>query len=459
MAWAGRRSENIASVYLLFHLFDKSDFAHFWEACHSIHLAPDDFSSQGDFETYVRDSLGFVLDDEHLRELRYQKAANDLALDLIFEGHEQEAGRLRNLPYGAGFAQERAKHEYSKDPEDVLQFHLLQRSYQDLTEHGKSASDSNEISAETLKRLRETLQNQNAPDSGTRYTPENLFASPDFRALAALRYIVAFSRKLGITSPLDPVLSYPLGVNAISLEEAVDAYQAFQDGGIYHTRFGQPQLYIQKITSADGDVIFEDHAEREQVLTDQTRYNLEAILGAVVRGGTGQQIGRELRLPSVNDTTQGGIVPAFGKTGTTNDYRNAAFLGYIAAPSDGGKSFDPFSGFVIGVYSGFDNNTPMSRPGFRGTGAMAAVPAWLSIAQSLVKLEDYSYQDSGSSETGEAPLFEQDKYKRYVVSRRTGLPVAGDTSSAPGYADDLSDEMSSAVPEATGVTSLWIREP
>ncbi len=457
MAWAGRRSENIASVYLLFHLFDKSDFTHFWEACHAIHLAPDNFPSQADFETFVRDSLGLVLDDEHFHELRYRKAVNDLALDLIFEGHEPEAERLRGLPYGAGFARERERS--GKSSEDQLQARLLQRSYLDLIDRGKSASDSNEISAETLKRLRDMLQNQSTADTGTRYTPENLFASTDFRALAALRYIVDFSRKLGITSPLDPVLSYPLGVNAISLCEAVDVYQAFQDGGVYRTRFGQPQLYIQKITDADGQVIFEDRAERQQVITDRTRYELGSILGAVVRGGTGQRIGRELRLPGGNDTLTGAVVPAFGKTGTTNDYRNAAFLGYVSAPAEDGKSFDPSTGYTIGVYSGFDNNTPMSRAGFRGTGANAAVPAWLGIAQSMVKLKDYSLSDSGSPETGEAPLFEQEKYKRYVVSRRTGLPiVTADSSSASAYADDLADELSAAAPEASGVISFWIRE-
>ncbi len=152
------------------------------------------------------------------------------------------------------------------------------------------------------------------------------------------------------------------------------------------------------------------------------------------------------------------MVPAFGKTGTTNDYRNAAFFGYVAAPRDDGKGFDPAKGYVIGVYSGFDDNTAMTRRGFRGTGANAAVPAWLGIAQSLVKLKNFSMPDSSISETGEAPLFEREKYTRHVVARRTGLPMAVGDSSTPAYADDLADELDATEGEKTGVTSLWIRE-
>ena len=461
MAWAGRRSENIGSVYLLFHLFDKTDFSHFWEACRSMRLAPDNFPSQADFETYVRDTLGLILDDEHLRELRYRKAVEDLSIDLIFEGLVQEAEHLRDLPYGAGFHAERAKHQNSHDPEDQLASRLLQNSYLDLLERSSTSSDSlmmGGVSRETLLKIDATLKNRIGADTGSRYSTENLYASTDFRALAALHYMVAFSHKIGITSKLDPVASFPLGVNAISLGEAVNSYQAFQDGGAYHTHLGQSQLYIEKISMPDGQVIFTDTAMRDSVLSNRTRYSLEAILGAVVRGGTGQRIGRELRMPSGRDSV-GIVVPAFGKTGTTNDYRNAAFFGYVAAPREEGKGFDPATGYVIGVYSGFDDNVGMTRPGFRGTGASAAVPAWLNIAQTLVKLKNFSMPDSMISETGEAPLFEREKYKRYAVSRRTGLPIVAGDSAAPAYADDLADELdASGAAGTTGATSLWIRE-
>ncbi len=510
MAWAGRRSENIASVHLLFHLFDKANFARFWEECRSIRMAPENFAMPGEFEVFVRDSLGFVLDGEHLRELRYQKIIADLAIDLTFDGRLREAEFLRVLPYGAGFARERQKVAGSRDPEDQIRKELLERNYLDYAaraiewrrgapansewilarresdgragvfervperewktlprDEAPSAGDSllveGEVAVETLQRIADALHAGDGKQEGSRYSRENLFASPDFRALVALRYIVAFSRRLGIDSKLDPVLSYPLGVNAITLGEAVDAYQAFQDGCVYRTRFGQSQLYIEKVVTAAGETIFEDYAEREKVISDRTRFALEAILGAVVRGGTGQRIGRELRMPLGGGAGASVSVPAYGKTGTTNDYRNGAFLGTLAAPKGEGKGFDAASGYTIGMYSGFDDNTPMTRLGFRGTGAGVAVPAWLELAQTMVRAKKFSSRvdtsDIEAISTGEAPQFEREKYRRYAVSRRTGLPVSGEGGGA--YAEDFSDELGMpGAPESaeSGTASIWIRE-
>ncbi len=516
LAWAGRRSENIASVYLLFHLFDKTDFARFWQECRGIHLAPESFAMQGDFAVFVRDSLGLVLDDEHLRELRYHQIVNDLAIDLTFEGRLQEADQLRSLPYGAGFARERQKYEGSRDPEDAIRLQLLQRSYLDFVDCAMEwrrgypeneqmvlarrssdgrlgiftrlpdaewktvprdatplpAEDSllvqGEITMETLQRVSDSLHvGDTGVPAAARYTKENLFASPDFRAMAALRYIVAFSHKLGLTSTLDPVLSYPLGVNVVTLGELINAYQVFQDGCVYRTRFGQPQLYIDRITTAEGQVIFQDTAQPMPVISDRTRYELEAILGSVVEGGTGQRIGRELRMPLGSGASVAEVpVPAFGKTGTTNDYRNGAFLGFIAAPEAPGKGFDPAAGYTLGVYTGFDDNAPMTHPGFRGTGAWVAVPAWLALAQTMVKLEDYSTRvdtlDLETIASGQPPWFDREQYHRVWVSRRTGLPLAApaDSAATTNYSEDVSDELGPG--ETSGknpaAASVWIRE-
>ena len=96
---------------------------------------------------------------------------------------------------------------------------------------------------------------------------------------------------------------------------------------------------------------------------------------------------------------------------------------------------------------------------------MVAVPAWLSIAQNLVKLEKFSAQidttsNAQTSATGIAPLYDADKYHHVIVSRRTGLFISSDTSSAPAYSNDLPDEMGTirASENGDGPTSLWIRE-
>jgi penicillin-binding protein 1A len=521
MAWAGRRSENVASIYLLYHLFDKTPFARFWEVAREVGMAPENFNMQGEFEIFVRDTLGLVLNQDRTRELLYQKEAGDLAIDLTFEGKVAEAEALKALPYGLGFSKEQQKYAGSGDKEDVLRYRILGRNFlaylqearawegraaggqrYALARHNSGGQvgifaarpDSNwtpigdpdawladdsvlvegEVGVGTLKRLAAKVDARGG-DESPGYTKENLYASQDFRALAALRYIVAFSRKLGITSPLDPVISYPLGVNVITLGEAVNVYQGLKDGYTYKTKFGEPQLYIEKICLHDGTVIFEDYLDRERVITEKTRAGIEAILGTVVKGGTGQQIGRELKIPmapsafALDKAAAELPLPAYGKTGTTNDYRNGAFLGFIAAPKGQGKGFDPASGYAIGAYTGFDDNAIMQRKGFKGTGSSVAIPAWIPMARAVAEVDAFSEHidllDLEIQATGQPPLFNQDKYRKYVVSKRTGLPLPGTDErilQAQGnYTEDLSDELPSGeegAPDAAAYTTLLIRE-
>lgn len=494
MAWAGRRSENVASIYILFRLFDKLPFAKFWETLRDLRMAPENYNMQGEFEIFVRDSLGLVLDRERGREILYQKEVGDLAIDLTFEGKVGEAEALKTLPYGLGYAKERQKYAHSSDKEDRLRHRILGRTYLaylsearaferggdgqrfTVARHdvdgrvglfanrpdslwtpigdpdpflGDSILVEGEVGIAVLKRLEAKLAAREGEDSPG-YTKENLHASQDFRALAALRYIVHFSRKLGLTSPLDPVISYPLGVNVITLGEAVNAYQALKDGYVYKTKFGVPQLFIEKITLPDGTVIFEDYLEREKVLSEKARFGTEAILASVIQGGTGQQIGRDLKIPAAD---KGGVdirLPAYGKTGTTNDYRNGAFLGFIAAPKGINKGLDATSGFTLGAYVGFDDNAVMSHKGFKGTGSSVAIPAWMGMARAVAEIDGFADRidllDLEVQATGVAPFFQQEKYAKVIVSKRTGLPILGADeealrAQAGSYLEDLSDEL------------------
>ncbi len=516
MAWAGRRSENIASVYLLYHLLDKTDFAKFWQSAREVGLAPENFSMQEEFAIFVRDSLGLVLDDRHLAELRFQKAAQDVAIDITFEGREGEGEALKSLPFGLGFRNERNKYAGSRDKEDQLRFLILKRCYleyltladiwsrraseglqvvvakrrgeanggalgifealpdttwETVPDPNMATLDDSvfvqgEISVATLNRLRQKIAERNEDGEGPSYTKENLFTSSDFRALVALRSIVAFSRKLGIHAPLEPVLAFPLGVNVISLGEAANAYQAFADGYAYKTKAGAPQLFVERVALRDGKVIYEDYLDREKIIDDKTRAGLEAILGEVVTGGTGQHIGRELRVQAGENGEVRLRIPAYGKTGTTNDYRNAAFLGFVAAPRGPGKGFDASVGTTMAVYAGFDDNRIMSRRGFKATGASAGIPAWLDMARAVCAVGEFAKNadvlDLEVQATGEPSMFQDEKYRKYIVSRRTGLVIAGseNENAASAYTEDFSDEFSGPEAASTGaaVETVRIRE-
>ncbi|MEO7424444.1 MAG: hypothetical protein ABI036_04605, partial [Fibrobacteria bacterium] len=158
----------------------------------------------------------------------------------------------------------------------------------------------------------------------------------------------------------------------------------------------------------------------------------------------------------------------YGKTGTTNDYRNGAFLGFIAAPKGQNKGFDAQSGYAIGNYVGFDDNVSMLRRGFKGTGSAVAIPAWIAEARAVAEVDAFSDHidllDLDIQSTGQAPLFNQEKYAKFMVSKRTGLPIqAADEQAAQaqgGYTEDLSDELSGATGTAdlSVYTPVWIRE-
>jgi len=194
----------------------------------------------------------------------------------------------------------------------------------------------------------------------------------------------------------------------------------------------------------------------------------------VVKGGTGQQIGRELKIPmspapaAAERPAPELPLPAYGKTGTTNDYRNGAFLGFIAAPKGQSKGFDAASGFAIGVYTGFDDNVSMLRKGFKGTGSAVAIPAWIPIARAVAEVDAFSDRidllDMDIQASGQPPLFNQDKYTKYVVSKRTGLPLPATDDrvlQAQGsYTEDLSDELpgGEGSADAAAYTTILIRE-
>ncbi len=156
---------------------------------------------------------------------------------------------------------------------------------------------------------------------------------------------IGYARKLGIKSPLTPYLSLALGSSAVTLAELTSAYAVFDNHGV---KLGP--VSILSITDSAGRVLYTNNSVPEQVLKPETAYLITYLLQGVIEHGTGwkaRDLGR----------------PAAGKTGTTNDYREAWFLGYT--PS-----------LVAGVWVGYDNQASI---GPKETGAKAALPLWLDF--------------------------------------------------------------------------------
>ncbi len=165
---------------------------------------------------------------------------------------------------------------------------------------------------------------------------------------------IAYAKKFGIKSPLSPYPALALGSSDVTLFELTSAYAVFDNHGI---RVGP--VSILKITDSTGQVLFANDALPEQVIKPETAYLITNLLRGVIEKGTAwkaRELGR----------------PAAGKTGTTNDFRDAWFIGYTP-------------GLVAGVWVGYDDHQSI---GARETGARTALPIWLEFMEkSLDKRE------------------------------------------------------------------------
>lgn len=158
-------------------------------------------------------------------------------------------------------------------------------------------------------------------------------------------YAVDYAHRLGIGSPLDDTLSLALGASGVSLMDMVTSYSVFANSGrLIHPRF------IVRILDRDGNELNDMKIEPDQVIDPSTAYIMTSLLESVVQEGTGYRV-RALDRPTA------------GKTGTTNDFRDAWFLGYTPH-------------YVSGAWVGFDQERPL---GSGETGSRAASPIWLDF--------------------------------------------------------------------------------
>ena len=147
---------------------------------------------------------------------------------------------------------------------------------------------------------------------------------------AGIRKVIAVAHRLGISSDLAPEMSLALGTGEVNLLELVSAYAPFANGG-----FGVWPHGIAEIRDGEGNVVFHRTGSGVgRVMSAELAGTMNEMLSAVIGHGTG----RSAALPR----------PAAGKTGTTQDYRDAWFNGYT-------------SDLVVGVWLGNDDHSPTNK--------------------------------------------------------------------------------------------------
>jgi len=226
------------------------------------------------------------------------------------------------------------------------------------------------------------------------YSLDVLREVEDFRILVGLTYLVEFGKFLGIESALEPILSFPLGSNVVTLIETTRVYEALVTGtlNLFTEETGEINntlAIIDRIESEDGALLYQSEPLVRRGVSTKTAMVLGHILENTVKYGTGRYADRNVKIsgagtddPFLEELSIS--VPLFGKTGTANRYTNASFFGYVPVFNEDGNAMIAADGYGIGVYVGYDDNKPMRRKTTRVTGAVGALPAWTDIANAIV---------------------------------------------------------------------------
>ncbi|ODA68829.1 Penicillin-binding protein 1A [Methyloligella halotolerans] len=217
--------------------------------------------------------------------------------------------------------------------------------------------------------------------------------------------ISEYARRFGAYDNLMPVLSMSLGAGETTLMRMVGAYSMIANGGVQITptlidrvqdRYGRTVWRHDERDCTDCDAKgWHGQAEpelvenRKQILDPITAYQMTSILEGVVQRGTGRRIAALGR-------------PVGGKTGTTNDEKDAWFIGFTP-------------NLVAGVFIGFDNPKPMGRG---ETGGRVAGPVFLDFMKDALKDEP------------PVPFRAPPGVKLVRVNLKTGLPAGGGDGTA-----------------------------
>ncbi len=171
--------------------------------------------------------------------------------------------------------------------------------------------------------------------------------------------VARFAHTLGIESTLDPNLSLALGTSEVTLLNLTSAYTVFTRRGQWIEPFG-----VIEVTDHRGRVLYSAKPQKRLVMTREGAAIVTNMLESVIKDGTGRKA-RILRGPLA------------GKTGTTNDYKDALFVGFSPA-------------VAAGVWVGRDLGGTM---GDKETGARAALPIWMDFMEAALADEPHQYFD------------------------------------------------------------------
>lgn len=188
----------------------------------------------------------------------------------------------------------------------------------------------------------------------------NVIAVRTAMDLAPVDKVISLARDMGIKSPLPNVLSLALGVGEVSPLEITNAYGVFANEGIWV----QP-ISILRIEDRNGKLIEEFHPDTKEVLSEEVAFVMCDMMEDVIDYGTATSVRQYFHRP------------AAGKTGTSQAFGDAWFVGFTPQ-------------FVAGVWLGFDD-ARIKFGGAYGQGGKAAAPIWGKFMQLLYSDDNFDF--------------------------------------------------------------------
>ena len=495
MAWAGAKSENLATVWLLYHLTDRLNMGEFRRVADLVGLGKNEGETYEAYKNRIRDGYGVIINDQAMREAAFEEAKKQVRSDAIFAGYEEILGALGQVHFDLpenvlddkkqeysqikrrNFQRLEALNNEMKRKADEVKRSLGESVFtEDTRERGRLSESIENFYLGTVKGTEKILIYTDSPEDLVSYalsrlTPAlaasemPLFSDPgaiwidgqfpseivsllsdntemnygqmaarkrygfetlskirDFRTLVNLSFVVHLSRKLGITSELDPVLSFPLGPNSISIMEAALAYETLLTGNSFPLARSKKEdsvPIIQRISDREGNVIYEYKSEPEKVISDRVAVQVSEILRNVMENGTGSRAREAVKVFDIP-------IPSFGKTGTANNYTNSSFVGFIPGYDEKSGQISMKDGYVLASYVGYDDNRPMKGKYLSVYGSAGALPLWVDTAKAVADSPDYvAGLQPADLIFSQIVLPEEIKgeFRKERVSPLTGLPL------------------------------------
>ena len=220
-----------------------------------------------------------------------------------------------------------------------------------------------------------------------------------------IRKVIETAHRFGVTSNIPAFLPVAIGSADITLYEQVGAYSVFPNDGIRI----EPH-YIRKVTQADGLPLDEQPPQVNEVISVETARTMMEFLQAVTRMGTAASAASLKH-------------PLGGKTGTTNDFTDAWFIGF--SPS-----------VTTGVWIGFDDRQSL---GEKETGARAALPMWMDFMKAAIAGKPRESFPTGNMPKKELdiPVTSPDDSSDAPMVKQLSRPKAGAYQQDPDEDDHL----------------------